>query len=1114
MLKKPILMSFLLLSQTLFGLSAQEVTSGSKKSVNLKSLIEVVEKKYGYSFMFSNSDIDVNTMVTYDEQAGNLEALLKHALNNSGVSYEISGKRVLLKNRVKTLQDNEVKGVVRDENGNILAGVSISALKSGKHTVTDRNGAFSIDVQGNERLKISYVGYLDQEVTAQAGGYLSITLVPGNEELEEVVVIGYGTLKKSDVTGAITTIDSKDLAKRATTNPVEALQGMAAGVNVQKNSGIAGGGIQVKIRGVNTFGNNDPLYIIDGFPGSISNVNPNDIESMEILKDGAAAAIYGSVAANGVVIVTTKAGKSGKVLVDINSFANVTSTANRLEVLDASGYVKLHRQMYEENNKYATTPVALPDYINNPGPTNTDWQDAVFRKGVSTAHSVAVRGGFEDTRYSLSANLGNDKGVVIANNFKKENVRMKLSTRKSIFTMEGNMAYTNSKYMGPNFNLKEVYMISPLVPIYDDTQEGGFGLTNWGGIPNNVNVVADEHFKTSWAKNQNFAGNAFVNIDIWKGLTFKTSYAFNGINNQSYYHNPAFTSDEKNPYEYPYYSEERSYWQEQVVDNLLNYQTEVGKHSINALLGTSLTLQESNRNAIGVEGKNIVYSVENGGLVTREQAEGFLDPYFMTINAGQGGTYTGSGSKYQYNRFSVFGRVNYSYANRYLLQFTLRRDGSSKFGPDNRYGNFPSLALGWKIDEEDFFPKGGLVNQLKLRGSWGKLGNEAALGYYDHQALIYSSNSLVRGYVRGGGNPWPGGIAIMLENKTLGWETTVSQNIGADFGLFNNSIKGAINYFSNTTEDLLITKKIAPSSGLVDPVLNVGKIRNSGFELELKYTNQNNPFVYNIGVNLATLKNKVISLGGEDQTLYGVGLKFGSEHFPNQTRIGSPIGGFFLYQTDGIFQTMDEVNDHVNTSGALLQPNAKPGDIRFVDSDGNGIINDDDKQYSGAGLPKLEAGITLGASYHGFDMSVLLGSGWGHKLYNGNRYFFEAMSSGSNFLSTTLDAWTQNNRNTDVPRAVLGDPNGNSRESTRFLESGDFIRLRQVQLGYTLPKHVLGAIKSENLRLYISGQNIFTWTKYTGIDPEFGNSGVLSTGVDSYIFPFTKSYTFGLQFLF
>lgn len=1107
-------MSFLLFSQTLFGLNAQEVNARDKKSVSLKSLIEAVEKKYGYSFMFSNSDIDVNTRVLYDEKVNNLESLLKSALSNSDMSYEISGKRVLLKRTEIKQQNQEVKGVVRDEQGNALAGVSISALKSGKHTISDQNGGFVVGVQDDERLHISYVGYLDQEVAAQAGRYLNITLAPANEELEEVVVIGYGTLKKSDVTGAITTIDTKDLAKRATTNPVEALQGVAAGVNVQKNSGIAGSGIQVKIRGINTFGSNEPLYIIDGFPGSISNVNPNDIETMEVLKDGAAAAIYGSVAANGVVIVTTKAGKVGKVLVDINSFANVTSTANRLDVLDAAGYVKVHRQMYEEYNKYAAKPIALPDYIDNPGGVNTNWQEEVFRTGLNRSNSLAIRGGQQDTRYSLSANLSNDKGVVLSNNFKKDNVRMKLNTKKNIFTVEGNMAYTNSKLSEPNFSLKEVYMISPLVPVYDSNEKYGFGLTNWGGLPNNVNVIADDHYRTSWTKRQDFAGNAFVNVDILKGLTFKTSYAFNGVNTQVYYHNPPYIADEKSPNQYPFYSENREYWQEQVVDNLLNYQTELDKHSITALLGTSLNLQQYSNNGIGVEGKKTSYSVVDGRLVSQESPEGFLDPYFMTINAGRGGTYSADGTKGAYNRFSVFGRINYAYANKYLLQFTMRQDGSSKFGEDSRYGNFPSLALGWKIDEEDFFPKDGVVDQLKLRGSWGKLGNEVALGFYGHQALISTSNYLGGGYIRGAGNPWPGSIANDLENRKLSWETTVSKNIGADFGLFNNALKGSINYFSNTTEDLLITKKIAPSAGLLDPILNVGKMRNSGFELDLKYSNQSRPFRYDVGLNLATLKNKVLTLAEDEQTLYGVGLKFGSEHFPNQTRKGSPIGAYYLYQADGIFQNMDEVNNYVNAENALLQPNAKPGDIRFVDADGNGELDDNDKVYSGTGMPKLEVGLTLGASYGGFDFSAILGSGWGHKLYNGNRYFFEAMSSGSNFLTTSLNAWTENNTNTNIPRAVLEDRNGNSRESTRFLESGDFIRLRQVQLGYSLPKNALGAIRSENLRLYISGQNLFTWTKYTGVDPEFGSSGVLSTGVDRYIFPFTKSYTFGLQFMF
>lgn len=1113
---KPILMSFLLFSQTLFAVSAQDLVKGDGKATNLKSLIDVVEKKYGYSFMFTNNDIDVNTPISYNSNIADLDLFLREAFVRSGVSYEISGNHILLKKRVYVdgIQEKNAVGRIVDEDGKAMAGVSVYAKGTRKAVITDQSGYFTIEVDSKDILEVRFVGYSPQDVEVVSGASFELALLPSNEELEEVVVIGYGTLKKSDVTGAITSIDTKELAKRVTTNPAEALQGVAAGVNVQQNSGIAGAGVQVKIRGINTFGSNEPLYIIDGFPGSISTVNPNDIASMEVLKDGAAAAIYGSVAANGVVIVTTKAGKEGKVLVDINSFANITETSKRLDVLDAKGYVQMHKQMYDEYNKYAATPIPLPSYINNPGEHNTNWQDEVFRTGLATANSLAIRGGQEDMRFSLSANLKNDKGIVIANDYKTENVRMKLNTKKSIFTVEGNMAYTNSKYHGPNFDLKEAYMISPLVPVYDEAQKGGYGLTNWGGIPNNVNVIAFEDAVTSWTKRQDFVGNAAVTVDLYKGLTFKTSYAFNGVNGQQYYHNPPFTADEKNPYEYPYYSEERSYWQEQVFDNLLNYQADIEKHSVNALLGTSLNMQQSNWNGVGVEGKNVVYSVENGALVTKESAQGFLDPYFMTMNAGVGGTFSANGSKYEYNRMSYFGRLNYAYDSRYLLQVTVRRDGSSKFGQDSRYGTFPSVALGWNIDRESFFPDNSFVNQLKLRGSWGKLGNEVALGYYGHQALISTYNNLWRGYVRGSGNPWPGSIAEELENRALSWETTVSKNVGVDFGLFNNQLKGAINYYSNTTEDLLITKSIAPSAGINNPILNVGEIRNSGFELELNYTNREKPFQYDIGLNLSTLKNKVISLANEDQILYGAGLKFGTEHFANQTRVGYPIGGYFLYQADGIFQNMDEVNKHVDAHGNLLQPDAKPGDIRFLDLDGKGGIDEDDKIYSGTGLPKLEVGLKLGASYMGFDFSALLSSGWGHKLYNGNRYFFEAMSSGSNFLTSSLNAWTENNRNTDVPRAVLQDANGNSRESTRFLESGDFIRLRQIQIGYSLPKNALGAIRSENLRFYISGQNLFTWTKYNGIDPEFASSGVLSPGVDRYIFPFTKSYSLGLQFTF
>lgn len=533
------------------------------------------------------------------------------------------------------------------------------------------------------------------------------------------------------------------------------------------------------------------------------------------------------------------------------------------------------------------------------------------------------------------------------------------------------------------------------------------------------------------------------------------------------------------------------------------------------MAGTSMTARKYTWNSVGVEGKTTVYKVEDGKLVTSEIPGGFLDPSFSTVGAGAGGTFDGSGTKWKYNRASFFGRLNYNYNDRYLVQATVRYDGSSKFGKDNRWGCFPSVALGWRISQEEFFPKDIALNNLKFRVSWGRLGNENALGYYDFLALISTYNEMYQGYVKGNGdNAWAGSIARGLENRSLKWETTDTKNIGFDFGFFNSKLTGTLNYYYNQTEDLLITKVLPPSAGMTNPTLNVGKIRNTGFEFELNWGDAIKDFDYNIGFNMSTTKNKVVELSDADQVLQGEGLKYGTEHFPTETRVGKPIGAFYLYRTDGIFQSMDEVNAHVNKDGQLLQPNAQPGDIRFKDLDGNGSIDAGDKEYCGSGIPTLEANLNLSFGYKGFDLSIVLGSAWNFKLYNGNKYFYEGMNSKSNMLKSTLNAWTPDNRNTDVPRAVYQDPNGNMKESDRFLENGDFVRLRQAQLGYTLPKSLMQKFYIEKLRFYVSGENLFTITGYDGIDPEFSRASVLNTGVDKLIYPFTRSFTVGAQLTF
>lgn len=1013
-------------------------------------------------------------------------------------------------------QTIQVKGTVVDGTGMSVIGASVLEKGTTNGVITDIDGNFELAVSPNGTLQISYVGFQAQEIPVNNQTSFKVTLKEDTEMLDEVIVVGYGTMKKSDMTGAISSVDTEELVKRTTTNPAEALQGKIAGVNIMKAGGNAGAGVSVKIRGVKSFGDNEPLYIIDGFPGDINNVNPVDIESMEILKDGAAAAIYGSVAANGVVIITTKNGKKGEMKVDFNTYVSFTNVAKKLELLNAAEYKQVHKAMFENYNaQYPNDAVTIPAFVTKDTGVDTDWQDAMMRNGLSQNYMVSVRGGSEKALYSISYNHADEKGIFLGNNYTQDNARMKLHMSKYIFDFDANLnfKYTNSKQ--PQYPLRDLYGISPLVPIYDDTRESGFGLSDFDGLPSNRNVMADHYYEKAETKDYSTSGNIAITMNFTDYLSFKTSYSYRGIHEKYTYHAPAYTADPKAKRDYPYNSETTSYWEEQVFDNVLNFNKEFGKHSVNAMAGSSITARKYNWNSVGVEGKTTVYQVENGSLVTSEQAAGFLDPSFSTIGAGAGGTFDGDGSKWDYNRASFFGRVNYNYNDRYLIQATVRWDGSSKFGADNRWGFFPSVAVGWRISQEEFFPKDTFIDNLKLRASWGQLGNENALGYYDFLALVSTYNEMYQGYVQGNGsNAWAGSIARALENRSLKWETTDTKNIGIDFGLFGSRLNGSLNYYYSETRDLLITRVLAPSAGLDDPTLNVGKMRNCGIELELNWADRVKDFGYSVGFNLTTTKNKVLELANEGQAIFGEGLKYGSEHFPTRTVVGQPIGSFYLYRTDGIFQSDAEAEAYVNDKGERLQPNAKAGDIRFKDLNHNGEIDEGDKEYCGSGIPALEANLSFSADYKGFDFSLLLSSAWNYELYNGNKYYYEGMNSSTNMLKSTLDAWTPTNTNTDVPRAVYQDPNGNMKESDRYLEKGNFVRLRQLQLGYTLPANLTKKIYVEKLRFFVSGENLFTITGYDGIDPEFSRDNVLNTGIDNMIYPFTRSFTVGAQLTF
>ena len=996
-------------------------------------------------------------------------------------------------------QSYSLKGTVVDNKGITIPGVNILIKGTTNGVATDIDGNFELIVDKGNVLVVSFTGYKTQEVPVTGQNNLKITLLEDIEQLEEVVVIGYGTMKKSDLTGAITSVDAEKLAEKSTINIAEALQGQVAGVSVSKFGGLAGQGVYVKIRGFGTYGSSEPLYIIDGFPGDISTLAPNDIKSMEVLKDGAAAAIYGSVAANGVVIITTKSGKKGEVKVDINSYVSLKKVTNLFDMLDAKGFKTMGRMMYEQYNMYAK-PLPLPAYVTKDATADTDWQDEVFRTGYSQSHNVSVRGGSENTQFSISANIYDEQGVVLDNKYLMQNARMKVDTKKSIFDISAGLTYTAKRYSDPDFSLTEVYRSSPLTPVLDPTQKYGYGIANMDdGLAATHNPVADAHFKNNRTKTQDVVATFSVTANFTEWLQFKTAYYYNGTNTQYYYHTPDYQSSPTESVKFPIVIEKRSYWENQTVDNYLTFNKKFNQHAVTFMAGVSVSMEKSNYNTLTGEGKTTVDG--------EDIPAGFPNPNWNTPNAANGGTFSGEGTNTIYNRLSYFGRLNYSFKDRYLLQVTVRRDASSKFGPDSRWGTFPSVALGWRISEEEFFPKDGVISNLKLRGSWGRLGNENVLDSYAYLALMTQGNDGSLGYVQGTGkNPWLATIANDMENREIKWETSQSINIGFDYGLFDGKLSGALNYFNNKTIDLLITKKLAPSAGIANPILNVGTMRNSGVEFDVNYRDMIGEFSWNAGFNVTYLKNKVVKMANPDQILYG-GFS------ATQTRKGKSVATFYLYETDGIFQNMAEVYAH-SKDGKLIQPNAKPGDIRFKDKDNNGVIDGDDKVEMGSGMPKVEANLSLGAQYKGFDFSALIGSGWGHKIFNGTRTKIEGMNEVYNMSRSTLRAWTPENRNTTMPRAVLGDPNDNIRESDRFLEDGDFIRLRQVQVGYTLPKMWLNKINMEKIRVYVSADNLWTWTKYSGVDPEFAQSNVLNTGIDSNIYPFTKSFVFGLQVTF
>ena len=975
-----------------------------------------------------------------------------------------------------------------DEEGG-LPGVSILEKGTSNGTVTDLDGKFTIKVGSGSTLVISYIGYTTQEIVVGTQSTISAVLEPDVETLEEIVVIGYGTQKKAELSSAVSSVDIENLQKLPGANVAGMLQGQVAGVSSSTGSGSPGSAPVIRVRGMGTIGNNDPLFVIDGIPGDISAINPNDIESINVLKDAAAATIYGSRASNGVVVITTKRGKVGPPVVSLNSYIGISSITKKIDVLNR-----------EENNQVSTAAFAAEGldplaYTALPITTDTDWQDEMFRSGVEQKYDLGISGGNEFANYNFSVGFFDKEGTIISSDYNRYNLRMnvdfKLSDR---FTIGQTISYARSERNrlgedetsnnGGNAGLSPVLQILESMPhnsVYDPNSANGYAEAE----VSSGNVVGLNNLITDRSNIDNLQANVYLEAKIIEGLKFRTRFGVNMFSEDQVYHVPTYTFGPQSANDKASLWELRSKTSEWVWNNVLDYSKTFGEHSVSALAGVS--------------SEERVYKSTGGS--NNELPSNKL----MALNAGIGDA-NAFGSNVTRTIASVFGQFNYSYGDKYLVQASIRRDGSSRFGEDNRYGVFPSVSLGWRISSEDFFNISGVSN-LKPRFSVGKLGNQN-IDDFLFLAKVSSNNSALN-YPLGNDIsqvPNIGTISRSLASYDIKWEESTTRNIGLDLGLLEDQITFTFDYFHTETSDMLVGVPVPATSGItITPVTNGGQLVNKGWEMAMTYKKVKGDFQYNITGNITSNKNEVTRLGFADES-FTYGHVIYDTHPTTRTEVGRSIGEFYLFKTDGIFQNQGEVDAHG------VQPNAQPGDLRFVDVNNDGELNDDDRTFVGSGIPDFEYGLTFNATYKNLDFSLFFQGSQGNEIYNGTKVFlYRRQGDDKNFSSDLLNAWTPNNTDTSVPRVSMLDANQNIRPSDYFMEDGSYLRLKNIQLGYSFGS---GSKMFSSARVYVAAENVLTITGYDGYDP--GNTGYqqFSRGVDVVLYPLSRNLMMGVQLKF
>ncbi|WP_167607711.1 SusC/RagA family TonB-linked outer membrane protein [Maribellus sediminis] len=996
-------------------------------------------------------------------------------------------------------QDVRISGTITDESGEPLPGVTVLVKGTSTGVVSDYSGKYAIaNVPANATLVVSYVGMVTQEIVVGNQTTIDVVMVTDAIGLEEVVAIGYGTVKKSDLTGAVGVIKTESLDQELNTNVANAIQGKLAGVTVENMGGAPGASMKIQIRGAGSLTNNDPLVLIDNFPGNLNNVNPSEIQSIQVLKDASAAAIYGTRAANGVILIETKSGSVGATKISVTADYGVQSLSKKMDVLTTDEWIKVNNAARAAAGQQPAAIALNPEV---PG-KGVDWQDEIYRNAPVQNYQVSMSGGKNDLKFNTSFGYLDQEGIAQSTGYQKMNLRMKSELKKGKFTFGESLILVKDFYDqagstggGRGDALFEALLFIPAFNIYAPENVGGYNGPS-GDVMNIGNPLAGLHLVESETENYRANLNTFARFEFTEHLNFETRVGASAHLHYTYNYKPVYDQEVANSNPINDLSESNQmnkFWQ---IENILSYNRSFGNHSINAILGQSSQSWKS---------RTVGGSIE-------ELPEGIKVLSAGSLNPGS------SGSEYQNNLISYFGRAVYAFQDRYSVTATFRRDGSSRFSPQNQWANFPSVAAAWNVGNESFFQDLNTpITELKIRASYGVLGNQN-IGDYQYLGLISSGRNYVVGDPE---SLWIGNTQLNYPAVDIKWETTATSNIGLDVGFNSGKTNLTFDYFNKITSDLLLQVPIPLSTGVNSyPYGNAGEISNKGFELALNHSGTIGSEVkYSIGATLSHIKNNVESLATGSQQLAG-GSAVHHDAAVTYTKQGYPMYSFFLIQTDGLFRSTADVQAH-SKDGELIQPNAVPGDIRFIDANDDGKIDTEDRVYSGSPFPDIDYGLRLALDWRNFDFSAFLQGTQGNKIFNGIRAYQDAVRININYSKATLDSYTFN-PDSDFPRLDLVDPNGNGESySDRFLEDGSYLRLKDVQLGYTFTQNsfVNKLSPNANLRVYVGAQNLLTITNYSGYNPDIAGggragSGLGARGIDYSVYPLNRSYHIGLQFNF